>query len=32
VKISGHTHAEHLAAAADEVATFLHETMCSHVV
>jgi predicted alpha/beta-hydrolase family hydrolase len=32
VKISGHTHAEHLAAAADEVAAFLHETMCSHVV
>ncbi|MCS5720764.1 alpha/beta fold hydrolase [Herbiconiux sp. CPCC 203407] len=32
VKISGHTHAEHLQAAADEVAAFLHETMRSHVV
>lgn len=32
VKISGHTHAQHLAAAADEVAAFLHETMRSHVV
>lgn len=32
VKISGHTHAEHLAGAADQVATFLHETTHSHVV
>jgi predicted alpha/beta-hydrolase family hydrolase len=32
VKLSGHTHAEHLATAADAVATFLHETTRSHVV
>ena len=32
VKVSGHTHAEHLAAAADAVAAFLHETTRSHVV